>query len=45
MGAGEKNDDNTFTGLVMGKSVNGEETRNGLFGYYHGQQSIFLNAV
>lgn len=44
MGAGEKNDDNTFTGLVMGKSVNGEETRNGLFGYYHGQQSIFLNA-
>lgn len=44
MGAGEKNDDNTFTGLVMGKSVNGEETRNGLFGYYHGKQSIFLNA-
>ena len=44
MGAGEKNDDNTFTGLVMGKSVNGEETRNGLFGYYHGQQSIFLDA-
>ena len=44
MGAGEKNDDNTFTGLVMGKLVNGEETRNGLFGYYHGQQSIFLNA-
>ena len=44
MGAGEKNDDNTFTGLVMGKSVNGEETHNGLFGYYHGQQSIFLNA-
>ena len=44
MGAGEKNDDNTFTGLVMGKSVNGEETRNGLFGYYHGKQSIFLDA-
>lgn len=44
MGAGEKNDDNTFTGLIMGKAVNGEETRNGLFGYYHGQQSIFLNA-
>ena len=44
MGAGEKNDDNTFTGLVMGKSVNGEKTHNGLLGYYHGQQSIFLNA-
>ena len=44
MGAGEKNDDNTFTGLVMGKSVNGEKTHNGLLGYYHGQQSIFVNA-
>lgn len=44
MGAGEKNDDNTFTGLVMGKSVNGDITQNGLMGYYHGKQSIFLDA-
>lgn len=44
VGAGEKNSDNTFTGLVMGKSVNGEDIRYGLMGYYHGQQSIFLNA-
>lgn len=44
MGAGEKNDDNTFTGLVMGKAVNGDITQNGLMGYYHGKQSIFLDA-
>ena len=44
MGAGEKNADNTFTGLVMGKAVNGEIVQNGLMGYYHGKQSIFLDA-
>ena len=44
MGAGEKNADNTFTGLVMGKAVNGDITQNGLMGYYHGKQSIFLDA-
>lgn len=51
IGAGEKNpSDNTFTGILMGKEVtydesNQEENRVGLLGYYHGKQSIFLDAT
>lgn len=49
IGAGEKDDNNRFTGILMGKTKtytgradNEEET--GLFGYSHGLQSIFLDA-
>ena len=48
IGAGMKNDDNTFTGLVMGvKKLNtnsGIENHIGLFGFNTGQQTYFLNA-
>lgn len=45
VGAGVKNADNSFTGLVMGtaKSYDEEETV-GLLGYSEGKQSIFLDA-
>ena len=48
VGAGMKNNDNTFTGIVMGVkqensgSASGQQI--GLFGYSSGLQSIFLNA-
>lgn len=49
IGAGEKDNNNRFTGILMGKtetytgaSNNAEET--GLFGYSQGLQSIFLDA-
>ena len=49
IGAGEKDSNNRFTGILMGKtetytgaSTGEEET--GLFGYAHGLQSIFLDA-
>lgn len=44
MGAGEKDNANRFTGIVMGKVKNGESQKNGLIGYSQGRQSIFLNA-
>ena len=50
MGAGEKHiEDNTFTGLVMGVEKRYDEDNqivktNGLHGYHHGKQSIFLDA-
>lgn len=48
IGAGMKNDDNTFTGLVMGvKKLNtnsGIDNHIGLFGFNGGQQTYFLNA-
>lgn len=47
MGAGRKNDDNTFTGLTMGIKKFGKDNDKyqiGLFGYSKGQQSIFLDA-
>lgn len=45
VGAGVKNADNSFTGLVMGtaKSYDEDETV-GLLGYCEGKQSIFLDA-
>lgn len=44
IGAGHKNDDNTFTGVVMGteKTAIGKVT--GLLGYNQGQRSILLDA-
>lgn len=48
VGAGIKNNNNTFTGIVMGvKQENSGSTSGqqvGLFGYSSGRQSIFLNA-
>lgn len=49
IGAGEKDTNNRFTGILMGKTetytgaAEGEK-ETGLFGYAHGVQSIFLNA-
>ena len=46
IGAGIKNEDNTFTGVVMGKATtyDMEEEQVGLLGYSGGRQSIFLDA-
>ena len=46
MGAGHKNTDNTFTGIVMGdvKSSGSATKETGLFGYAAGARSIFLDA-
>ncbi len=54
IGAGEKDSENKFTGIVMGKATtydkvdsNGKPAENtsvGLLGYAHGKQSIWLDA-
>jgi hypothetical protein len=46
IGAGEKDDDNKFTGVVMGtaKTYDQSESSVGLLGYSHGKQSIYLDA-
>ena len=46
IGAGRKNSDNTFTGMVMGikKVTNQTSQQVGLFGFANGVQSVFLNA-
>lgn len=44
VGAGEKDANNAFTGLVMGKVKTSNITDIGLFGYSHGARSIFLDA-
>lgn len=50
MGAGVKEDDNSFTGIVMGTAKDPNETNSilgydvGLFGYYKGKRSIFLDS-
>lgn len=54
VGAGVKNQDNSFTGIVMGQRILGSNNRKvpgtpdnnqvGLFGYSSGVQSLFLNA-
>lgn len=50
IGAGEKDENNRFTGILMGKTEGevghtGEiEAQTGLFGYVNGIQSIFLDA-
>ena len=45
VGAGRKNTDNSFTGITIGEvfqDVNHKEI--GMFGYYKGQRSLFLDA-
>ena len=46
IGAGIKNNDNSFTGVVMGqvKEAGKTNTEIGLFGYASGERSIFLDA-
>ena len=46
IGAGVKNEDNTFTGVVMGKATTYDMKKEqiGLLGYSGGRQSIFLDA-
>lgn len=46
VGAGEKDEENKFTGILMGtsKTYDADNSSIGLFGYSHGKQSIFLNA-
>lgn len=50
IGAGEKDEANRFTGVVMGTAQTyadkeHEDAKIGLLGYSHGEQSIFLDAV
>lgn len=50
IGVGEKDDNNRFTGILMGKTegevghTGQQESQTGLFGYTKGIQSIFLDA-
>ena len=46
VGAGTKNDDNTFTGVFMGsvKEPGAKKEEHGLFGYNAGQRTITLNS-
>ena len=46
IGAGQKENDNSFTGMLMGsvKEANRNDQDVGLFGYSHGERSIFLNS-
>ena len=46
IGAGEKNKNNQFTGVVMGtsKTYDSDESQIGLMGFSEGKQSIFLDA-
>ena len=48
IGAGEKDEENKFTGIVMGKASfyenDEEKSQMGLFGFSKGRQSIFLDA-
>lgn len=44
IGAGSKNSNNQFTGIVMGTAKNSTTTKTGLLGYANGEQSIFLDA-
>ena len=48
IGAGQKNDDNSFTGITMGKSFNVDgnaaEPEIGLMGFKDGARSIFLDS-
>ena len=49
VGAGEKDSNNRFTGILMGKTetytgASTKEKQTGLFGYHDGLQSIFLDA-
>ena len=44
VGAGTKNTNNQFTGVLIGDIKAGNKTEQGLFGYNSGERSIFLDA-
>lgn len=44
VGAGQKNNKNEFTGILMGSVKVPNKTQNGLFGYSSGNRTIFLDA-
>ena len=44
IGAGKKESDESFTGMVMGKAKEEKVEKTGLLGYSHGEQSLFLDA-
>ena len=46
VGAGTKDNNNRFTGMVMGaaKEANATKAAVGMFGYDRGQRTLFLNA-
>lgn len=46
VGAGHKEMDNTFTGLLMGsvREQNRDSIESGLLGYHHGERTLFLDA-
>lgn len=44
MGAGRKEEDNSFTGVLMGEVKKSNYSNVGLFGYSGGQRSFFLNS-
>lgn len=44
VGAGKKDEDNSFTGVLMGAVNEGDKEEIGLFGYNKGQRSIFLDS-
>ena len=44
MGAGKKNSEGKFTGIVAGTSMEDGSVNTGLFGYNEGQRTIFLDA-
>ena len=46
IGVGQKNSDNTFTGVTFGKTFNSTDKKeeNGLFAYNHGQRTVFIDA-
>ena len=44
MGAGRKEPDNSFTGVLMGEVKKSNHSNVGLFGYSGGQRSFFLNS-
>ena len=44
VGAGQKNNKNEFTGILMGSVKTSNQIQNGLFGYSDGKRTIFLDA-
>lgn len=44
IGAGKKESDESFTGMLMGKAKEEGIEKTGLLGYSHGEQSLFLDA-
>lgn len=44
VGAGQKNNKNEFTGILMGSVKVPNQVQNGLFGYSNGNRTIFLDA-